>query len=243
MNYKLIVEKQLAVDYNCTLEEVQSNQHIFTPIKSNEAKRLVGDDDCMLKIACINDKLLVTADEQILDWCRESFQNANAAWFSEPQKLCRLNDKLKTYGHYLADLHHYYIPSNIEPVQKRFDVEWYEEKEIKQFEEDERFDEALLFDEDTPDMIAVSAVKDGQILGMAGATADCENLWQIGVNVTEEGKGMGVGTYVVSLLKNKIIEQGKVPFYGTVESHIKSQRVAINAGFLPVFAELFSEKA
>lgn len=66
-------------------------------------------------------------------------------------------------------------------------------------------------------------------------------MWQIGVNVTPEGQGKGIGTYVISLLKERLLEQGIVPFYATVESHIKSQKVALQSGFVPAFYEIFSE--
>lgn len=36
------------------------------------------------------------------------------------------------------------------------------------------------------------------------------------------------------------MKRGKVPFYGTVESHINSQNIAVNAGFFPAWAELHS---
>ena len=242
MNSKLILEQQLAIDYNCTLAEVQGSKNMIKSKKQNTGARPVGDADSMLKIICYGGKLLVMADEKLLEWCREKLEDFDAAWISEPQTLCAIHEKLKEYGQCLADTHHYYIPvSGIEFVEKRFETEWYMEKEILRFEGDERFDEAFLFDERIPDMVAVAAVEQGKILGMAGATADCGNMWQIGVNVTEEGKGKGVGTYVTALLKNKILEMGKVPFYSTVESHIKSQRVAVQAGFMPAFYEIYSK--
>lgn len=73
---------------------------------------------------------------------------------------------------------------------------------------------------------------------MAGASRDGENMWQIGINVMEEASGQGIGQNIVKLLKEEILNRGKVPFYGTVESHIISQRVALSSGFYPVFAEI-----
>ncbi|MBE5876200.1 MAG: hypothetical protein E7290_04875 [Lachnospiraceae bacterium] len=61
------------------------------------------------------------------------------------------------------------------------------------------------------------------------------------INVTEEGRGKGIGAYVTSALKDEVLKRGIVPTYATVESHIKSQQVAFRAGFEPAFYELFSE--
>jgi hypothetical protein len=66
-----------------------------------------------------------------------------------------------------------------------YELKCYEKEELFQFKADNRFREAILFDENTPDMIAVCAVENGQILGMAGATSNTETMWQIGVNITE----------------------------------------------------------
>lgn len=240
-NIKLLLEQQLAEDYNCTLSEVQSNSHIIKETALNPKARPVADEGCLLKIACYNEKLLVSADKSLLDWCRATFSDANAVWFSEPQNLVMINEKLKEHGQCLQDIHHYYVPDGrISIPEKRFDEVWYEGDEIRIFEGDRRFGEAVLFDEKTPDMLAVTIVEDGEILGMAGATADCEDLWQLGINVTEKGRGRGVGAYAVELLKNRVLEMGKIPFYGTVESHIKSQKVAVKAGFLPAFLEMHS---
>lgn len=243
MNYKQILEQQLAIDYDCSIAEVQGTENIFRIYKENENARPVGEEGCGFKLACVNEKLLVMAEAPLLEWCKEKLANVRGTWMSEPANLIRLHEKLKEYGQSLADAHHYYIPAeNAKKPEHRFDVRWYEKEEIKAFEGDERFDEALIFDDETPDMLAICAMREETILGMAGATADTPLMWQLGVNVTKEGKGLGVGTYVTDLLKWRVIEAGKMPFYGTVESHIKSQKVALAAGFVPAFYEIFSEK-
>jgi len=66
-------------------------------------------------------------------------------------------------------------------------------------------------------------------------------MWQIGIDVFPEYRGRKVGTNLVELLKNEILKRGKIPFYGTVSSHFRSQNIAINAGFFPVWAELYSK--
>jgi hypothetical protein len=39
-------------------------------------------------------------------------------------------------------------------------------------------------------------------------------------------------------LKQEIIARGKVPYYGTAESHAVSRNVAIASGFLPAWCEI-----
>ena len=43
-------------------------------------------------------------------------------------------------------------------------------------------------------------------------------------------------------LKEAILAKNKVPFYGTVQSHMISKSVAIKAGFMPAWSELYTMK-
>lgn len=239
--YTDVLEQQLCIDYDCTLDEVKSGKNIFRKYKINAYSRPVGLDS-MLKIAVYNEKLLVMADEKLLDWCKSIFKDMEGTWLSEPEKLILIHQKLQEFGQRLSDTHHHYLPcENFPEAKERYSLKWYEKSEIDVFRGDDRFLEALLFDEETPDMLAVCAVDGDNILGMASATCNCEKLWEIGVNVTPQGLSKGIGTYVTTALKDELLKRRIVPTYATVESHIKSQKVAFQSGFEPAFYELVSE--
>lgn len=239
--YTDILEQQLCIDYDCTLDEVKSEKNIFRSYKRNPYSRPIGLNS-MLKMAVYNEKLLVMADETLLDWCKATFNSRKGTWLSEPESLFSINDKLQEFGQRLCDTHHHYLPcENFPKQEKRYALKWYEGSEIEVFRGDRKFFEALVFDEETPDMLAVCAMEGANILGMASATYNCEKLWEIGVNVTPEGRNKGIGTYVTTALKEELLRRGIIPTYATVESHIKSQRVAFKSGFVPTFYELFSE--
>ncbi len=91
-------------------------------------------------------------------------------------------------------------------------------------------------------MADVGAFRDGKLLGMAGASADSPDLWQIGIDVLPEARGGGIGVMLVSLLRNEILREGKVPFYGAAVSHAISQSIAVRAGFVPAWAELTTRR-
>lgn len=78
--------------------------------------------------------------------------------------------------------------------------------------------------------------------GMAGASRDGEYLWQIGINVDKDYAGQGIGHKLVRALKEEILRRGKVPFYGTSESHTLSQTVGLKAGFVPAWTEVSARK-
>jgi hypothetical protein len=60
------MEKQLAVDYNCSLGEVRGCKNVFRTIQRIEKARPVGDGDEFIRIAVYNEKLLIMADKRIM---------------------------------------------------------------------------------------------------------------------------------------------------------------------------------
>ena len=80
------------------------------------------------------------------------------------------------------------------------------------------------------------------MMGIADASKDCEVMWQIGIDVFPKYRGKHIATTLVTLLKEEILRRGKIPFYGTVQSHFHSQNVALNSGFFPAWSELYSQE-
>lgn len=235
---------QLSRDYCCTPEEVLSRENIFTVYSPLEGRRKFQEKEgCFLKICAVNGKLLFTGKEDIISICREKYGKRDGAWFMEAQTVIELEGLIRKYGYKINQLHPFYISEEITPVSHSdFETVIYTQNEIEQFRDDDRFDEAYAFCEDAPDVIGISAVKDGNIIGMAGAGADSPYMYQIGINVLPDHRGKGIGAKLVTLLKNKVLEVGKLPFYGTSVSHIASQKTAVRAGFIPAWTELVTEK-
>ena len=69
-------------------------------------------------------------------------------------------------------------------------------------------------------------------------SADCDTMWQIGVDVLPEYRRQGIASAVTSRLAVEILNRGKVPFYCAAWSNVKSVRNAIKCGFRPAWVEL-----
>jgi len=63
-------------------------------------------------------------------------------------------------------------------------------------------------------------------------------MWQIGVDVLPEYRRKGIATALTSRLAIEILERGKVPFYCSTWSNLRSVRTAIKCGFIPAWVEL-----
>ena len=76
-------------------------------------------------------------------------------------------------------------------------------------------------------MLAVGAYDGARLVGLAGCSADCESMWQIGVDVLPGYRRRGVAAALTSRLAAETLARGKVPFYCAAWSNIKSVRNAV----------------
>ncbi len=88
------------------------------------------------------------------------------------------------------------------------------------------------------DILCVGAYHGGELIGLAGASADCDTMWQIGIDVLPAYRRQGVAAALTSRLACEIIARGRVPFYCAAWSNIPSVRNAIRSGFRPAWVEL-----
>ncbi len=227
--------------------------------KQEGARIYAGRSGFFRAIICLG-QLFICCDEKIYDWVVEQYEKCSSEWFCDFQNLRKLDEKLKEFGYQIQDTHVFFLPeseaANSSVKQSAGQYVWFEQEEILRFKENNRFTSAICFWEGTPDVLAVAKQKDewkkqaqqgkdfdqSHMLGMAGASSDGVYLWQVGINVDKEYAGQGLGHELVRTLKEEILRRGKVPFYGTSESHTISQTVGLKAGFVPAWTEVFASE-
>lgn len=103
------------------------------------------------------------------------------------------------------------------------------------------FENSLAFDENgyTPTCIVLCAKKDGEIVGIAGASAESAEMWEVGVDVQPAHRRGGLATILVSQLTAAILEKGIVPFYSASVTNIGSQGVASRSGYVPCWVSTY----
>lgn len=88
------------------------------------------------------------------------------------------------------------------------------------------------------DRLALAAYDGSQCVGMAGASADCDAMWQIGIDVLPAYRRQGIAKALTSRLALEILHRGLVPFYCCAWSNLPSARNAIASGFRPAWVQL-----
>ena len=147
---------------------------------------------------------------------------------------------MREYGYLIDQAHLFFTPKYPAPAPVR-PVRLLDPFDIAGLEQDERIDEAFLFEDYIEDVLGAAIYdEDNALLAVAGATANSDRMWELGVNSFNEGKGYAVS--VLSVLTQEVLRRGRVPYYGTALSHLASQNTALRAGFVPTFCELTTRR-
>ena len=84
-----------------------------------------------------------------------------------------------------------------------------------------------------------AAAYDGDTLvGLAGASEDCDGMWQVGIDVLPAYRRRGIAAALTVRLAREVFARGKIPFYCAAWSNLASVRNALKCGFLPAWTEL-----
>ena len=239
-NYQEKLLKQLSLDLNCKPEDFFRKENVINASAFNEGRRKYSPGAPFLEMATLGGNAVITADVCLHEFLHDMVRDMEGHWLFELGNLIKLNNKLKTYGYLMAPTHHMFLPCRDVKPKECCQVKWFYDDEITPFYGDKRFPNAIAFPEpcpDRPDRIVVIAVDGDTVMGMAGCSEDASHWQQIGIDVLPEFRSKGIGSYLVTLLKNKIIEMGDIPFYGTAAPNIRSQNIAINCGFRPAWVE------
>lgn len=87
-------------------------------------------------------------------------------------------------------------------------------------------------------MLGAGAYDNGRLIGLAACSADCDSMWQIGVDVLSDYRRKGIASALTNRLAIEILKRDKMPFYCCAWSNIHSARNAIRSGFVPAWVEM-----
>lgn len=162
----------------------------------------------------------------------------------ETPNLHALDDALAPYGQRTCHMAEYFLPdlSVLTALDCPYPTRLLERADFAALYLPE-WSNALCADRAECDVLCVGAYDGEKLIGLAGASADCATMWQIGIDVLPPYRRLGVASALTSRLACAILARGKIPFYCAAWSNIPSVRNAIRAGFRPAWVELTAKPA
>lgn len=150
-----------------------------------------------------------------------------------------LNDALTEKGLRVCFMAEYFLPDMncLKPLMCEFEIRTLNQKEFETLYRPE-WSNALCSERRELDVLGMGAFDHGTLVGLAGCSADCDTMWQIGVDVLPGYRRRGVAGALTSQLAIETLKNGKVPFYCAAWSNLKSVRNAVKVGFRPAWVEM-----
>ena len=231
--------RQSAVDMNCQPEDFCRNEYVITESRASESARKYLPLPFACDMVSYGSNVVATIDPQfheIVERYLSSYPVSNA--FETPH-IHVLDNAFAQYDMGVCFMAEYFLPDveRLHELSCAYSLRVLEPTAFGDLYTD-CWSNALCEKRKHLDVLAVGAYDGDRLIGLAGCSADCDTMWQIGVDVLPEYRQQGVASALTSWLALEVIDRGRVPFYCSAWCNIKSVRNAIRCGFKPAWVEL-----
>ena len=234
-----IALQQSAYDCNCAAADFLSEQNVVTISKANPKARRYVPLPLECDLVSYGNNIVVQVSERTQSAVSEYINKFDASHCFETPQINMLNDLIGQFDLKVCFMAEFFLPdtTKLKELDCGYELRVLHKEDFADLYT-EQWSNCLTFHDKERDVLAVGAYDNGNLIGLAGCSADCEMMYQIGVDVLPEYRQKGIASSVTSKLALEILALGKVPFYCAAWSNIKSVRNAIKSGFRPAWVEL-----
>lgn len=234
-----IALRQSAVDCNCQPEDFFKSENIITQSKPHPKARryLPLPFDC--DMVSYGSNIVAQTSHQLAPVVKQYLEKFPAEHCFETPHIHILDEMLAPYGFKTCFMAEYFLPDTdrLKALPCRYELRIMQPDDFQELYT-KQWSNALCESRKELDVLAVGAFDNGKLVGLAGCSADCEDMYQIGVDVLSGYRRQGVASALTSRLALEILALGKVPFYCAAWCNVKSVRNAVKCGFSPAWVEL-----
>lgn len=231
--------EQSAEDINCQVEDFTRNQNVIVPFRLGKNARKYLKEPIIADLVSYGNNVVASVTDDVKDIVAEYVNRYEFYHLFETPNMHWLSDRLAGHGYKICFMAEYFLPeiNKLCPTPCDYELHVLGQRDFECLYLPE-WSNALCKDRKNLDVLGVGAYDGRKLIGLAGCSADCETMWQIGVDVLPEYRRKGIASALTSRLALEIIQKGKAPFYCSAWSNIRSARNAIKCGFIPAWAEL-----
>lgn len=236
--------RQSAIEMNCQEEDFYLHENIVTASKPDSRARKYYNLPFACNFVTYGNNVVASANDELIEVIRDYVRNREWYCCFETPDVCELNDIIRPLGYRVKFMAEYFlpVPENIPDIKCAY--------ETRRFLHDDfaelylpQWGNALSVKRPQLDVMGIGAYDNGRLIALAACSADCDNMYQIGIDVLPEYRRLGVAAALTSSLAKDILAAGKIPFYCAAWSNIRSVRNALKCGFKPSWMEFSVTKA
>lgn len=239
-----VAMRQSAIDLNCSAEDfLQAENKVVLSVPHPEARKYLT-----LPFACnlvtYGGNIVASVSEELRGLVTDYIGRYAVEHCFETPNLQVLNDALQAHGMRVCFMAEYFLPdvTLLRALPCGYELRLLQPRDLDGLYLPQ-WGNALCEKRKELDVLALGAYDGARLIGLAGCSADCESMWQIGIDVLPEYRRRGVAAALTSGLALEILRRGKAPFYCAAWSNLPSVRNAIRSGFRPAWVELTAKPA
>ena len=237
-----IALRQSAIDMSCAPEDFLKNEPVVVRSRKDENARVYLRQPFQCSMVSYGRNIVAAVDEKYEDIALEYLAKYPIIHSFEPPHIHVLHEKLSTRGLGVATTAEYWLPdlTRLEALPCAYETRVLTQENFAELYKPE-WANALCEKRKELDVLGVGAYHNGKLIGLAGCSADCADMWQIGIDVLPEYRGQYIASALTSTLAVEILKRRKVPFYCCAWCNLASARNAVRSGFRPAWTELHAD--
>lgn len=234
-----IAMKQSAIDLNCSADDFLSDKNKVVISEKHPKARVYLELPFLCNLVSYGNNIVASVQEEYKELVEKYISTYPVEHCFETPNMHVLNDEFQKQDARVCFMAEYFLPdvSLLKERKTEYTLRILHPGDFVDLYTEE-WSNALCKDRSQYDILGVGAYDQGKLVAFAACSADCETMWQIGVDVLPEYRRKGLASALTSKLALEILERGKVPFYCAAWSNVKSVRNAIKCGFRPAWVEM-----
>ncbi len=234
-----IAMQQSAIDAHCNAEDFLKQYNIIVESKDSAKARKYLQLPFECNLISYGTNIVASIDLQYKDIVEDYLDKYSVAHCFETPNMHILSDAFRKHNMQVCFMAEYFLPdiNVIHNLDCAYELRILNKSDFSNLYLPQ-WSNALCEKRKELDVLGIGAYCDNNLVGLAACSADCDAMWQIGIDVIPEMRRKGIASVLTSRLACEILNRGKVPFYCCALSNIGSARNAIKSGFRPAWVEL-----
>lgn len=234
-----IAMRQSAADLNAREEDFVSAEHVITAAGLAPGAKRYYEEPISCNFVSYGGNIVAATQPEYREIVTAYIHKFTWYHCFEMPNLHWLSDRLEPLGQRVCFMAEYFLPDpeRLKPLPCGLETRVLTPADFAELYKPE-WSNALCEKRRQLDMLGVGAYENGVLVGLAGCSADAEEMWQIGVDVLPACRRRGIAAALTSELALEILKRDKVPFYCCAWSNVNSAGNAVKSGFRPAWVEM-----
>ena len=196
-----IAMAQSATDLGCAPEDFIKDKNIIVESTTSQNARKYLRLPFICDLVSYGNNIVASADMKYKEIVEQYINRFAPEHCFETPNMHILNDAFQAHGMRVCFMAEYFLPrmESLRELPCRYELKVMHPNDFKNLYLPQ-WSNALCTDRKDLDVLCVGAYDGNTLIGLAGASADCDTMWQIGVDVLPEYRRQGVAGALTSRL-------------------------------------------